>query len=282
MKAAQVSGDAIVHYKRTVPGKRALCFAWSIEASIELAGRFNAEGIPAAHVDGTTPSLLRDSIVRDFVAGKIKVITNVDVFSEGVDLPAIEALFMLRPTASLARYLQMVGRALRTHPGKECCWIFDHANNASSGGHGFPDDAREWTLDGKKKKKKQESDGPLCRTCPNCFETHPLHVRICPCGYQLVMEREVEVDADAQLVEIDPAVARRQRMMEQGKADSLEALTKVGRARGMKHPDLWAKFVLKAREDKKLARERVRQESLSFIPPKEIVSPGVDVDPWAF
>lgn len=279
MKASAVAGDAVKHYQQHVMGKRALVFMWSIESSIAMAAKFNAVGVSAAHIDGTTPDQDRDRIIRDFSNGTIKVLTNVDIVAEGFNVPGIDALFLCRPTQSLGLFLQQIGRGLRPSDGKEYCVIFDHAGNTSR--HGFPDDEREWSLDGKKKKKKSESDGPLCRTCPQCSETHPLHVRVCPCGYALVMEREVEVDEEAQLVEIDPVVARRQRVIEQANADSLEKLIAHGRSRGMRHPDLWAKHVFRAREEKKAAKERMRLESLTAGLPSLPEAPSA-ADPWAF
>jgi superfamily II DNA or RNA helicase len=252
-----------------------------------MAASFNAVGVPSAHIDGTTPDAERDRVIRDFSNGVIKVLTNVDLVSEGFNVCGIQALFLCRPTQSLGLYLQQIGRGLRPSADKDVCMIFDHCSGSSR--HGFPDDERIWDLRGVKKRKKSESEQTLSRTCPNCFETHPLHVRICPCGYQLVMEREVEVDADAQLVEIDPAVARRQRLMEQGKADSLEKLIQLGKSKGYKYPDQWARFIFKAREEKKAAKERQLREREGLSPKQAEFYAGFSdlgaleaPDPWAF
>lgn len=257
MKSSTVAGDCVAHYIKHVNGKRALVFMWSVESSIEMAGKFNSMGIPAAHIDGDTKDVDRDRILKEFAAGTIKVLTNVDIVSEGLDIPGIEALFMLSPTKSLSRYLQMIGRALRPAEGKDFCWIFDHANNLVE--HGFPDDPQEWTLEGKRKKKRDASDGPMSRTCPKCLETSRLNVRICPCGYKLVMDREVEVDEAVELTELDPAIARRERLIEQGMADGLAELEELGRRKGHRYPKLWAAHVYKAREQKKLAAARAKQ-----------------------
>ncbi len=275
MRTSKVAGDALVHYQTHTPGKKGLLFAWSVESSQEMAAKFNAAGIAAAHVDGNTHEAERDRTMRDFANGTLKVLTNVDIVSEGFDVPAIDCLFLLRPTQSLVLYLQQVGRGLRPSPGKDVCWIFDHCSNSSR--HGFPDDDRIWDLDGQKKRKKSESDGPLCRTCPKCHEVSRLSVRICPCGYKLVMEREVEIDENAVLTELDPATARRERLMEQGRADSLEKLIAYGRKKGMRYPNLWAAHVLRARKEKAAYKERERAAAvLQFLPaePKAETSSG--------
>ncbi len=275
MRKSTVMGDAVKEYQRHVPGKRALVFAWSVESSIEIAARFNAAGISAAHIDGNTNDAVRDRVIRRFQAGEIKVLTNVDIVSEGFDVPGIDALFMLRPTKSLGRYLQMVGRGLRPSEGKEYCAIFDHVKNYEE--HGAPDDDREWTLDGKKKKKKSASDGPLCRTCKECNRVSPLNVRICPqCGAGLIVEREMDVDENASLSEVDPATIRRQVMARQAQADTLDKLIEQGRARGMKFPEMWARHVMEARQKK--AAAKAEKEAARFVRVPEVTIDGPDWD----
>lgn len=285
MKSSTVAGDALAHYQKYVPGKRALIFAWSIESSQALAAKFNAAGIPAAHIDGTTEDSIRDQIVRDFGSGVIKVLTNVDIVSEGFNVTGIQALFLLRPTKSLGLYLQQIGRGLRPDSDKDVCWIFVHWNGTDE--HGFPDDERSWNLAGAKKRKRDASSAPLSRTCPMCSETSRLSVRICPCGFKLVLEREIDVDEDAELTELDPALARRQRLMEQGKADTLDKLIELGRRKGYRHPELWARHLARAREEKAAARQRqsnlpmdkwIKTATIKIEPESEWQSP----DPWAF
>jgi DNA repair protein RadD len=83
-----------------------------------LAARFNKAGIPAKCVDWNTPQGVRDKAVADLASGKIRVLTNKEVFTEGFDLPAIDAVLLLRPTKSFALYRQMIGRCLRVAKGK--------------------------------------------------------------------------------------------------------------------------------------------------------------------
>lgn len=254
MKTADVTGDAVSHYQKYTPGQKALVFAWSVDSSQFVAERFNAAGIPAAHIDGTTKKDQREQIVRDFGSGVIRVLCNCEIVSEGYDCPSVQVLFLLRPTASLGLYLQQIGRGLRPSPGKEFVTIFDHANSCHK--HGFPDDPRDWSLEGEKKKKRPEKAKLLCRTCPECHRTYPLSVRICECGFKLVLERELEVNEDAELAEVDTATVRRLRLQEQALATTLEELIALGRAKKYKYPAKWAAFVWEAREQKKAARER--------------------------
>ena len=145
-----ITGDAIKHYKKLADGKRAVVFCASIEHSKHVVKQFLDAGIPAAHVDGETDINERDAAIRRFRDGTIKILSNVELFGEGFDVPCIEAAILLRPTQSLGLYLQQVGRSLRPNPGKDYAVILDHAGNCER--HGLPDDEREWTLAGREKK----------------------------------------------------------------------------------------------------------------------------------
>lgn len=139
-----ITGDAIAHYQRHAYGKRAVVFCVSVEHSKHVVSSFNAAGIAAVHVDGETPTEVRDDAIKHFARGNVKIISNVELFGEGFDCPSIEAAILLRPTKSLGLYLQQIGRALRPYPGKENAIILDHSGNCLR--HGLPDEEREWSL----------------------------------------------------------------------------------------------------------------------------------------
>ena len=247
LDGSTVIGDALEHYQRHCAGTRAVVFAWSVEASKYIAEQFQDAGIAAAHLDGTTPRADRRRIIADFRAGRIKVLSNVEIVSEGFDLPAVESAFLLRPTQSLGLHLQQVGRVLRPAPGKEYAVIFDHAGNAMR--HGLPDDEREWSLEGRKKKNQDMEPG--VKTCGECFAVCHLAARECPeCGYVFPVVRREVTEIDGDLVEIDPQELRRQREREQGFARTVEELIAIGLRRGYKHPSGWARNVIRGRERK--------------------------------
>ncbi len=250
MDRPTITGDAIAHYRRYANGKRAVAFCCSIEHSRHVVAQFQAAGIPAEHVDGETDPLVRDAAIQRFERGETLVLSNVELFGEGFDLGSIEAVILLRPTQSLALYLQQCGRGLRPSLGKDRCIILDHASNSHL--HGLPDDPREWTLEGRRKRQRR-TDAPLpIRTCPRCFAALPAAVPACRyCGTVLgTSPREVE-EVAGELVEVDPKVARRQRMREQARAESLEDLIAIGKSRGYKSPDKWAAYVWNARQQKR-------------------------------
>lgn len=106
--------------------RQAICFTVGVAGAHLLAEKFNAAGIRAAACDGTTPKDERRDILDAFRRGDLDVLTNCNVFTEGLDLPMISAVHWCRPTDSDTVYMQGIGRGLRTHPGKVDCTIFDY------------------------------------------------------------------------------------------------------------------------------------------------------------
>ena len=217
MEKSAVVGDAVSHYQAHCAGARALVFAWSLAASREIAAQFFAAGIPARHVDGETPRDERARSMKEFRDGTVRVLCNVELFGEGLDVPAVDAVFLLRPTQSLGLYLQQVGRGLRPSAGKSCVRIFDHSGNWER--HGLPDDRREWSLDGTT--RKAASTSLAAKRCASCFGVTRPSARVCPyCGAAFVAKsRKVErVDGALQETTADDLRALRERRQELGRA----------------------------------------------------------------
>lgn len=256
MDKPSIVGNAVEHYKKLCPGKRAVAFAVNIQHSLHIVEQFNFEGIRAEHVDGTMDTASRDAAIQRFIDGETLVLSNCELFGEGFDVPAIEAVILLRPTKSLSLYLQQVGRALRPAPGKDYAIILDHAGNSlprelNGQGHGFPDDDREWSLDDRPKRKSGEKSEVTIRTCPECFAVFR-PVPSCPnCGHVYVAPvREIE-QVEGELQEIDVAALRAQearaKKLEQGRAQSIDDLIAIGRQRGQRNPEAWARHVVQGR-----------------------------------
>ena len=111
---------------RYAPGKKGIVYAVSIAHARHIADYYSRHGLEAAAIDSRTPAALRRRLVEDFRRGRLRVLVNVDVFSEGFDCPDVEFVQLARPTLSLAKYLQQVGRGLRRVPGKESCTLIDN------------------------------------------------------------------------------------------------------------------------------------------------------------
>lgn len=154
-----INGDIVESYKKHAMGKKCIVFATTVKHSLHIVERYNEAGIPAVHIDGETPTEVRDAALRKFASGYYLILSNVGIATEGLDIPAIECVQLGRPTNSLALYLQMVGRGLRSANGKERCIILDHANNVFT--HLAPQHDRQWTLTGIKKNKRTKSEEPV-------------------------------------------------------------------------------------------------------------------------
>lgn len=137
-------------YQKHAPDKSTIVFAVNVEHSKGIAERYRQSGIPAAHIDGTTPNEERKQLLEQFKAKNIKVLSNVEIITEGFDFPECEAVQLARPTKSLALYLQMVGRVMRIAKGKEYGLVLDNAGLWLE--HGLPAVDREWSLKGIEKK----------------------------------------------------------------------------------------------------------------------------------
>ena len=94
-------------------GKKGIVYAVSIAHARQIAAYYTAHGMRAVAIDSKTPTPERKKQVEEFRQGRIKVLVNVDIFSEGFDCPDVEFIQLARPTLSLAKYLQQVGRGLR-------------------------------------------------------------------------------------------------------------------------------------------------------------------------
>ncbi len=191
MDTKQIFGKVIENYKRYVDGEPAIVFALNVKHSVQVVAEFNAAGVAAAHIDAKTPRQERKQIVSDFKRGKVKVLSNVNIATEGFDMPACSAVFIARPTKSETLCLQMWGRGLRKS-GAKVCKIFDHVENYIH--HGLPDEERKWTLDGVEVNEEEKKKRKSYITCPHCdFTYKPVKPRICPkCGhYQEVIEQEI-------------------------------------------------------------------------------------------
>ena len=224
MEHSTVVGDAVSHYLQHGAGGRALVFAWSVEASRGIADSFRLAGVEAEHVDGETARGVRTNAMRAFRDGALRVLCNVDLFGEGLDVPAVDCVFLLRPTQSLGLYLQQVGRGLRPSPLKTHVKIFDHVNNWQR--HGLPDDARTWTLEGRTSRTRESE--PQVKRCAACFGVSRAGVRVCPlCGVVFPVNARTVERVEGTLVETDVDVLRQLGMIREESARVCQRCGKV-------------------------------------------------------
>lgn len=129
-------------YKKFAYGKKGIIYAINKEHAANLASLYNSKGISAMAIDCDTPKDERKALIEDFKSGKIKVLVNVEIFTEGFDCPDVSFIQLARPTRSLALYLQQVGRGLRVVKGKDKTVIIDNVGLYNY--FGLPDANRKW------------------------------------------------------------------------------------------------------------------------------------------
>ena len=252
MDKPKITGSAVAHYRKYAHGRPAIAFCVSIEHANHVANEFRAAGYRAAAISGDSDQVERDAALKGLQAGQLDVVCNCALWVAGVDAPAVSCIILLAPTQSVTKYLQSVGRGLRAHPGKPDCVILDHAGNIAR--HGHPCEPREWTLAGSEKKKAAAKSEVPVKTCPECFSTVASFATHCHCGHEFKPQARVLEQVEGELQEIDPSVVRLQARREQGRAQTEADLVALGRARGMKRPELWARHVLRARMAKEARR----------------------------
>lgn len=110
--------------------RKFLAFCVDIEHATDLAAEFNAAGYPAASVHNKLKTRERDRVLKEFREGKHKILTNVEIATEGYDDPSIEGILFARPTQSQTLYIQAIGRGLRLAPAKTECIVIDCVGNS--------------------------------------------------------------------------------------------------------------------------------------------------------
>jgi superfamily II DNA or RNA helicase len=193
-KAALV-GDIVTHWQKLAQDTQTVCFATNIAHSMHIVEQFKAAGVRAEHLDCYTDDTERAAIIRRLESGDTRVISNVAVLAEGFDCPVVSTVICARPTKSLARWIQMVGRALRPFHGKDKALILDHSGTALR--LGFPTDDLPLELnDGRVKDTTAEEDQAreeaLPKLCEKCSFLKPPKVWVCPsCGHSPERQNKV-------------------------------------------------------------------------------------------
>lgn len=200
---SHIVGDTVGQYMQHGEGGRAIVFATDVETAEETAEAFRKRGIRAQALSGETDDKIREKAIEDFEAGKLDVLVNCDLFDEGFDVPAVSVVILARPTQSLGKYLQMVGRGLRVQEGKEYAIVIDMVRNWER--HGAPNWPRVWSLAGKEKGSRSDSSTIPQRQCAECTTPYPAYRSNCPlcgAGYEPV-ERGTPKQVDGNLFDLD-------------------------------------------------------------------------------
>jgi superfamily II DNA or RNA helicase len=190
-----LTGDIVAHYEKLGNNGKALCFTPTVAYAQHLADEFNSNGIMADHVSGHDTDERRKRVLKAYRNGEIKVICNCEVLTKGFDECDIEVGILARPTRSLSLHIQMLGRFLRTAPGKDKAVILDHAGNIER--LGFPDDPLPTNLDmgvNGTNSDTRQPDEPQPWNCPMCHSLVPPRTITCTvCGHTARRKHEVTI-----------------------------------------------------------------------------------------
>lgn len=172
--------DVIV---RTRDRKCGLVFCTGLDHAEKVAEAFRSFGETSVEVvSGKTKARDRERMVRDVKKGRLRWLINVAVFTTGFDAPNIDVVVFLRATQSTALYVQMIGRGLRLHEGKETCLVLDYGENVQR--HGPLN-----YLKIKEPGDRRSKDEVRAKVCPSCEEYIPINARECPlCRYEFPVE----------------------------------------------------------------------------------------------
>ncbi len=276
MGAAKIVGDVVNCWKKLGENRQTLVFACNVAHSKLLRDAFKAEGIAADHIDGYETDMdARKQKVEDFKSGKIQVLCNVAVLTKGFDAPSTSCIVVARPTKSLMMHIQILGRGLRTSPGKTDCIIIDHAGNCIRNGlptEQLPAELDDGEMRRNLDRKSTDKDEPTEHPCPSCGFLKL--ARQCPsCKY--VYEKLEDVERrDGELREIKTTKKANQKATPEEKIEFFGELKHYAMEKGYREG--WAsnqyrsKFGVWPNAYRDAPLQAPSQETLNFIKHRQI------------
>jgi DNA repair protein RadD len=205
MDVPKITGDIVKTWQEKGEDRQTLCYCVDRKHAAHVCEWFIEQGIAAEYMDFKTSREDREAIFDRFRAGETRIICNVATLSIGVDLPIVSCIIDARPTRSRMRFVQTIGRGLRTATGKTDCKILDHAGNHLR--LGMVTDIHQDKLDdgsehSNSERKELEKSAPLPCLCKVCKAVMPREAKVCEvCGEEVWTGSRVRV-ADGELVEL--------------------------------------------------------------------------------
>jgi superfamily II DNA or RNA helicase len=234
-----IVGDAPQTWLKYAKGLRTVVYAINRAHGKHVLEAYLAAGIKAAYIDGDTPKGEQLRIAHALADGEIDVLISVELLTTGYDLGSlvdrdvtIQCVQLLRPTKSLQLAVQMMMRCMTPWGGVSV--ILDHVNmilnRDGTINHGFPDDIRDWSLDGSGGTRQEGVADFNVWTCKTCFASVRSTKPVCPyCEKEhTIKPREIPVeDGELQEIKRQQAIEKKNRRIEVGRAKDLDALADI-------------------------------------------------------
>lgn len=246
-----IYSDVVQSYKRIANGEQCIAYCVNVNHAKQTAEQFRKEGYMAECIYGGLSDKTREKIMEDFTNGKITILCNCGIISEGVSIDNCSVCLLLRPTQSLALNIQQSMRCMRYAPGKTAK-IIDCVGNYTR--HGLPNTPHNWSLTkpAAKHQNMTATGDYAIRVCPFCFKTFQT-AAVCPyCKQEYPLtEREVKEKKNIELQKITQAEMeelekqKKQKRMEVGKARTRQELIAIARERGYNMSWVWIQCKLK-------------------------------------
>jgi superfamily II DNA or RNA helicase len=191
MQQGTLVADVVSTWLERGENRPTLCFGVDRAHAKKLQQQFLEADVPTEYMDAFTEVEEREAIAAKFASGEIKVVCNVGVLTTGIDWD-VRCIILARPTRSEILYTQIIGRGLRTAPGKDHCLILDHSDTSLR--LGFVTDIHHDKLDdGEKNRAIVERKVALPKACPKCAFIKPPKAPQCPaCGFKAEPVSKVE------------------------------------------------------------------------------------------
>lgn len=252
MSDRAIYSDVLKSWERLAKGKKTIAYCVSVKHAKETAEMFRNAGYPAEAIDGSMNPQKRAEIMKNFREGKILILCNCAIISEGVSIDDVSCCLLLRATESHALFWQQGMRAMRYKPGKVAT-IIDCVGNYTR--NPLFDAEVEWSLERsiKKQNRINEEGNFYIRTCPSCYMVFKTADRCPYCGSEYPLHpRELKAHEDIELKRITAEEAekaereRKRKRMEQGRAQTLPELLAIAKERG--YSPQWAYKIMRSRK----------------------------------
>lgn len=204
MEKPKLIGDAVETWKKLGENAQTIAFCPSISHSRGLVAAFEADGVPAMHVDAFTDAEVRKDLYKRHNDGEFKILSCSSLLNTGYDSPSTRCIIDCYPTKSLIRYVQRVGRIMRICEGKEYAIYLDHSSNVCR--HGFAEDiVPDHLHDGSKEyseqsltKEKKEKEPVICECCSSIISGMTCGA----CGHELKRKKKALEQVKGELKEV--------------------------------------------------------------------------------